>query len=172
MSVVAIIEDRVDELIKVLDKDIEHIRDCLCRLDQLRSCIIKRDDVKLTRILTQIQAEADIYITNEQKRQSIREYLAHALDCNIDQINLSKLEAILPESIRAQIAQRKALLKTLVQQLKIEYSNTALLVSECARFNNLLLRNIFGHEHRATVTYSPDGSTKKQIGTSFVNLQY
>jgi hypothetical protein len=172
MNTVTIMEDRVDELLDVLDRDIRHIQDCLWHLDQLRSCVIKRDDIELARILAQIQAEADSHITNEQKRRSIRKYLAQALDCNIDQINLSKLEAMLPEHRKAQVAKRKEELRTLILQLKREHSSTVLLLSECARFNSLLLRNIFGFEHKAAITYSPDGSTKRQANTTFVNLQY
>jgi flagellar biosynthesis/type III secretory pathway chaperone len=172
MNAVATMEYRVDELLDVLDRDIKHIQDCLQQLDQLRSCVIKRDDVGLSRMLAEIRAEADSYAANEQKRHSIRKYLAHILDCSVDKINLSKIEAVLPEHRKAQITKRKAEIRALVQRLKKEHLSTALLLSECARFNSLLLRNIFGFEDKATSTYSPDGSTKRQANTTFVNLQY
>jgi flagellar biosynthesis/type III secretory pathway chaperone len=172
MSAVATLEYKVDELLDVLDRDIKHIQDCLRQLDQLRSCVIKRDDVGLSRMLAEIQAEANSHAANEQKRHSIRKYLAHVLDCSVDKINLSKIEDVLPEHSKAQIAQRKAELRVLVQRLKREHLSTVLLLSECARFNSLLLRNIFGFEDKAVNTYRPDGSTERQANTTFVNLQY
>lgn len=166
------IEDKIDELLAVLDKDIEHVQGSLSELNELRSLVIKRDDTTLGKLLGSIRAEADSYAANESKRQSIRRELAGAFGCNVEEMTLSRLETILPEGKKVQVADRKAKLRTLIQQLKKEHSSTAMLLSECARFNHLLLRTIFDLGKTGAATYSSNGAAKQQMATNLVNLQF
>ena len=166
------IEDKVDELLVCLDKDIQHIEQNLSHLNELRSLVIKRDDVALSRLLESIQAGADSYKSHELYRQSIRKELASALDCNPEQMTLSVLEISLPKTKRAQITQMKAKLRSLIEEFKKEHLSTALLLSECARFNNLLLKSIFDIGKTETVYYNSNGATKRQSDMAFVNLQF
>ena len=90
-------EDKVDELLIILDEDIRHIQESLLRLNELRSLVVKRDDAALGKLLESIQSETDVYRSNELKRQSIREELATAFGSNLEQMTLSRLESKLPE---------------------------------------------------------------------------
>ena len=166
------IEDKVDELLVALDKDIQHIQDSLSRLNEVRSLVIRRDDVGLGKLLESIQSESDDYETHELKRQSIRKELAIALGCNPEQMTLSRLEAILSEEKKVQVTERKKKLRPLTEELRKEHLSTVLLLSECARFNRLLLKGIFGLGKAGTIIYSSDGSTKRQTDTAFVNLRF
>lgn len=166
------IEAKVDELLAVLDTDIQHIQDNLSQLNELRSLIIRRDDTALAKLLRSIRAEADSYAANESKRWSVRRELAGAFGCNIQEMTLSRLEATLPEQKKVQVSDRKASLQALIRQLKTEHSSTAMLLSECARFNRLLLRTIFDVGKTGTVMYNPDGGRRQQIDTTLVNLQF
>jgi len=164
--------NKIDELLVVLDKDIEHMQESLSRLSELRSLIVKHDDASLGGLLESIQAESDSYAANELKRLSIRKELAIAFDCNLEQMTLSRLEAALPEERKAQVTGRKAKLRSLTEELKKEHLGIALLLAECARFNNLLLKSIFDVEKTGVVYYSSNGSTSQQTDTAFVNLQF
>ncbi len=164
--------DKIDELLAVLDKDIEHIKKSLLRLNELRSLVVKRDDVSLGKLLESIQTESDSYSANELERQSIREKLATALDCNVEQMTLSQLEEILQGEKKAQVAKRKAALRSLTKELKKEHLCTALLLSDCARFNRVLLKSIFDPGKTEAITYSSDGCKKRQANMAFVNLQF
>jgi len=166
------IEDKVAELLAVLDKDIEHVQETLLRLNELRSLVIKRDDAGLGKLLEGIQAESDSYKSNESQRQSIRKELATAFGCNLEQMTLSRLEASLTKEKKAQVAERKARLSSLAKELKKEHLNTALLLSECTRVNSLLLKSIFDFGKTGTVIYNSNGHTKRQTETAFVNLQF
>lgn len=166
------IEDKVDELLTCLDKDIQHIQESLSLLNRLRSLVIKRDDVALNKLLEIIQAESNSYRRHESNRQSIRNELANALGCNTEQMTLSMLEVRLPKEKKAQVIQKKAKLMSLITELKKEYLSTALLLSECARFNNLLLKSIFEIGSTGTVYYNSNGTAKRQTDTAFVNLQF
>lgn len=166
------IEEKVNELLVILDKDIQHIQQSLSRLDELRSLVVKRDEAALGKLLKSIQAESSSYTSNELKRQSIRKELAIAFGCEPKQMTLSRLEATLPEEKKGQVAQRKTKLRALTEELKKEHLSTVLLLSECSRFNSLLLKSILGLGKTGSITYNSDGRTKRQTDTAFVNLQF
>ena len=157
------VEDKVDELLTVLDKDIRHIQQSLSRLDELRSLVIKRDDTALGKLLERIRDESDSYRSHELKRQSIRQELASALGCG-PEAGLSKVK-------RERVARKKAELISLIKKLKREHLSTALLLSECARINRTLLKDVFKLGNTGTVYYGSKGATKRQSDMAFVNLQ-
>ncbi|HEW79680.1 MAG TPA: hypothetical protein ENH34_06945 [Phycisphaerales bacterium] len=166
------IEDKIDELLTCLDKDIQHIQECSLQLNELRSLVVKRNDASLGKLLETIRVESDSYRSCESQRQSIREELAIAIGCNTRQMTLSRLEAVLPKEKKAQVAERKAKLRVLTEELKKEHLSTALLLSDCARFNSLLLKSIFDLGSTGIVCYNSNGATKRQDDTAFVNLSF
>lgn len=165
------IEDKVDALLVCLEKDIEHLQVSLSQLHELRRLVIKRDDIALGQLLEKIQAEENHYRNQERNRQSIRKELATALGCNPERMTLSALEAKLPEIRKKQIVQTKTKLRSLIEDFKKEHMSIALLLSECARFNNLLLRSIFDLGKAEVVCYNANGATKRQTDMALVNLQ-
>jgi hypothetical protein len=165
------IEDKVDELLLVLDEDIRHIQQSLSRLNELRSLIIKRDDAALGKLLELIRSESEGYRSHELKRQSIRKELASVLGCGPAQMTLSALETSLPKEKKGQVTEKKAKLQSLIKELKKEHLSTALLLSDCARFNRMLLKGVFNLGNTRTVYYGSNGATKQQSDMAFVNLQ-
>jgi hypothetical protein len=166
------IDSYVDQLLMVLDEDIRHIQDTLLQLDELRGLVIKRDDAGLSRLLGAIRAKADCYAANESKRQSLRRDLAKAFGWDVAQTTLSRLETALPDDKRAQVADKKTELRMLTNKLKKEHLSTAMLLSECARFNNLLLKSIFDLGKTGTVTYRANGATSRQTDKTLINLHF
>lgn len=166
------IEDKVDELLVVLDEDIENIQKNLSRLNELRSLVIKHDDAALSKLLENIQAQADSNLRHELKRQSIRRELANALGYDIEQMTLSTLEVILPKEKQEQVTRKKSKLTSLIEELKKEHLSTVLLLSDCARFNRSLLKSVFNLGNTGTVYYGSNGASKEQPDMAFVNLQF
>lgn len=165
------IEEKIDELLAVLDTDIRHIQQNLSYLNELRSHVIKRDDAALGKLLELIRGRSDSYLRHELKRQSVRKELAGALGCGLEQVTLSTLEAGLPKEKREQVTKKKAELTSLIQELRKEHLSTALLLSECTRINRTLLKEIFNLGNSGTVYYGSNGAAKRQSDTAFVNLQ-
>ena len=171
-AAVASIEDKVDRLLVCLDQDVRHMQESLLQLNEMRRLVIKRDEAALGKLLESIQAGAGCYREHELKRKSIRKELADSLGFGIKQMTLSALQASLPEAKKDQVTRMKAMLRTLSAELKKEYLSTALLLSECARFNNLLLKGIFDLGKTESIHYNSNGETKRQIDMAFVNLQF
>jgi len=165
------IEDQVEELLVCLDKDIQHMQENLQKLNEIRELVIKRDDAALGELLESIQSTSDCYRNHELNRKSIRKELAESLGCTIEQMTLSSLEKSLPDAKKGRVTRMKANLRSLSAELKKEYLSTALLLSECARFNNLLLKGIFDLGKTESLHYNSNGETRRQIDTAFVNLQ-
>ncbi|MHC4193117.1 MAG: hypothetical protein ACYSX1_01260 [Planctomycetota bacterium] len=173
MSVVTVeIEDKVDELLRVLDMDIQHIQENLSRLNELRSLVIKRNEADLKKLLENIKAESDGCRKHELKRTRLRKELANALNCNLEDMTLSKLETVLPGEKRIEVAAKKAELKALAGRLKKEHLGTTMLLSDCARFNRQILKCIFDLGKMGIVYYDSKGSTKRGMTEAFVNMQF
>ena len=147
------------------------MQDRLLQLNEMCRLVIKRDEAALGKLLESIQAGAGCYREHELNRKSIRKDLADSFGCAIEQITLSTLQASLPEEKKDQVTQMKAKLRSLSAELKKEYLSTALLLSECARFNNLLLKGIFDLGKTESIHYNSNGETRRQIDMAFVNLQ-
>lgn len=171
MNTIAI-EDKVDELLACLDKDAQRLQESLSKLTELRTLVIKRDDAALGKLLENIQAGTDRYRTLESQRQSIRTDLASALGCDTEHITLSAIEKTLSKAKREQVRRMQSKLKSLVQQLRKEYLSTVLLVSECSRLNNMLLKSIFNVGGTGDMYYNANGVPRRQSGLTFMNLQF
>ena len=156
-----VIENKIDDLLSCLDVDIEHIQTNLSRLNELRAFVIKRDDEQLMKLLNEIQMESDSYKEHEFKRQMIRRNLAGMLGCAINKVTLSSLANILSEEKRNIINTKKAQIKSLVESFKSEYASTIILVSECSRFNKMLIKSIFEPSKTSSVYYKPNGRVKE-----------
>ena len=155
------IENLVDEMLKCLDVDAEQIRINLSRLNDMRGLVIKRDDTALSKLLESIHSESESYLEHETKRHEIRQKLAKALNCSLETVTLSMLETRLSETKRNQVREKRAHLKSLVQDFKKEYASTIILVSECARFNKMLMKSIFSRNKTDSVYYGANGSVRK-----------
>lgn len=165
------IENKVDDLLACLDKDVQRLQESLSQLTELRALIIKRDDAALGKLLDTIQAGSGRYKVQESHRQSIRTDLANVLGCDIEHITLSQIEKKLSKVKAEQVRRIQNKLKSLVQELRREYLSTVMLVSECSRLNNMLLKSIFNVGGTGDVFYNANGVTRRQTGLTFVNLQ-
>ena len=170
-AVAAPIENKVDKLLACLDQDVQYMQENLQQLNEMRRLVIKRDEAALGKLLESIQAGAGCHREHELNRKSIRKELADTMDCDIEQVTLSALQECLPKAKKNQVTQIKAKLRSLSAELKKEYLSTALLLTECARFNNLLLKGIFKLGETQSIYYDSNGETRRQIDTAFVNLQ-
>lgn len=165
------IENKVNQLLAVLDKDIQYLQNNLTKLNELRGLVVKRDEASLQKLLERIQSEPNGYKENELARRQLREELAYAMDCRFEQMTLSRLETELSGEKKNEVAQRKMNLKTLAEKLKKEHLSTMMLLSDCARLNSMLLKNILELGRARTITYNPKGFTERQSGSAFMNLQ-
>jgi dGTP triphosphohydrolase len=155
------LEKQVEEMLDCLDIDIKHIEKNLAHLNEMRGLVIKRDDAALQKLLDCIQAESESYKEHESKRQMIRKKLADSLDCAVNNITLTMLGKKLPETKSILVREKRAHLKSLVEDFKTEYTSTIILLSECARFNKILIKSIFNAGKTDSVYYKANGTVSE-----------
>jgi hypothetical protein len=165
------LSQKAAQMLCCLDKDIQHIEEMLLHLDEIRTLVLKRKENALKELLEKVQTKYDEYKNNESQRHLIRKELADVLNCGVQQVRLSRLERTLPEKLRDRVIQKRIKLMSLTDKLKKEHLNTVLLLAECARFNRMFLNSIFDLGKTHAVTYSASGTTHRQAGRSFVNLE-
>lgn len=165
------VEMKVERLLAVLDEDVRHLEMTRVQLDTLRGLLIKRDEAALDQLLGEIRDRTETYATNERQRQALRADLALMLGCQTDRLTLSTLQSMLPEPPRAALAERQKKLKMLVADVKREHMLTAILVSDCARFNRMLVRTFFCSASPEGVTYNPSGQARQRTNATLMSLQ-
>jgi hypothetical protein len=166
------IEQYAEQLLAVLDRDIENLQDNITRLNELRCLVIRQDIEVLNRLLEHIRAESNAAQSNERSRQMLREKLAALAGCDPKEMTLTRIESQVSDDKRPAVAARKNKLRTLTELLKKEYAGTQTLLVDCARFNRLLLKNIFAVGQNENVTYKQTGGTERQTGTVFMDMQF
>jgi hypothetical protein len=170
--VVLEIEGKVDKLLTCLDVDIQQIKQNISFLDEMRSLIIKRDDVALGKLLEKVQETSEGYIENETNRHSARKELADFLGVDLEQVTLSKIEESLPDTSKNKVIETREHLRLLIEELRKEYSSTIMLVSECARFNRLLLKSIFDLGKAGSCSYDARGTARRHdADAAMMNLK-
>ncbi|RKY11730.1 MAG: hypothetical protein DRP65_03440 [Planctomycetota bacterium] len=166
-----VIQDKVDELLTVLEKDAEQLKQSLLRLNEMRTAVIKRNDSLLAKLLESVRQESQAYKSQASKRRLLIKELSAVLDCNFAELTLSKLESVLSGRKKGAIAERKKELRSLTRKLKTEHLATTRLLSECVRFNRSLLKSIFNNDITGVVTYDSKGSSALRSDRAFVNLE-
>jgi hypothetical protein len=165
------IEEKVRQLISILDSDMQNILNNLSRLNELRGFVIKKDEASLQALLAAIQTESSGYKENEFARHQVREELSQILGCTFEEMTLTKLESELSGEIKNEVVQKKLKLKHLTSKFKFEYASTLKLLTNCARFNKMLLKSILAIGNKNTVTYGPTGRTELTGNSAFMNAQ-
>jgi len=158
----------VDELLSVLDEEIEQIKLSLDYINRLRAAVIKRQEDELKELLASIADESG-RAALESKRDAIRNKLALVLGCRTEQVNLSKLRANLPDERAAVVALKQQETVEYLEKLNRDVTSTGLLLKECSRLNNTLLRKMFGGSE--TVTYNDQGKTRWQPQRGVVSMR-
>lgn len=166
------IQQKAQDLLKVLENDIAHIETNLKTLDQLRQLVIKRDENGLRQLLDKIRTQSTGHCQNELRREQLRSELAHLAQCLPAEMTLSHLETYLNQGTREKIHTQKKRLRQLTRKLTREVKNTALLLNDCARLNRALLKAMFKPQGTQGLTYRFNGSIKRNASVNMLNLSF
>ena len=158
------------ELMTVLDEEIGLLDRRCTQLADLAEATRLRDNDALEVLLEQVEQTLEDQDATDLKLQALRNALAEALGRPVSQMRLSELIKQLPGRIAAEISYRREQILLLSERLKDQHVRTALVVSECARINRLLLESFFPEERRVT-TYSSTGTSSWGLDTGLVDVE-
>ncbi len=166
------IEQKIERLLGILDEDIRYVQRALSLLDELRAGLVKRDYAALSGLLEEIRRQADAQRTRDSERRSMREEFGAALGWEVGEVTLSRLEGTAPPGKREELSRRKTQLQSLTEELKKEHLKTAMLLSDCARFNRELLMSILESGKVGPITYGSDGTVCGSAHSVLVSMQF
>jgi hypothetical protein len=164
--------EKVDELLLVLYKDIEHIERSIDELDELRELVIRRDDASLKGLLEQIRLRSQEYVENQKRREQLRRQIAEIISLPVGQVKLGRLQQIVPVERRTDMSQVRKRLRVMVSKLQSEYTGTVMLLADLKRFNGMLLNTIMEAGRVCNVTYDSRGGTSREGDVAFMNLRF
>jgi len=160
---------RVQPLFDLLEAEEQRIDTTLQRLDALRAALVKQDEEALRALLEQIAAEQPIADQQETRRRRLQTELAAAAGCEPDTLNISRLCGLVGPSMRERLRHRQRHIQQKVRRLQSEHRLTVLLLRDCARINQALLRCLLGDV--ATPTYDARGQSDRQLHTCVMSAQ-
>ncbi len=161
----------LEQLFSIIDNDIKHLRQNLHHLDELRVLVVKRDDQNLANLLEVIRNDVKTSDSNKKTRTLIIKQLSQALGCENEHITLNQLAQNLPPDSRTQLLEKKQQLKNLIARLKAEHVATVDLLTDCERFNRLLLNAVFKRSN-GRLTYNHTGASENNNNNKFVDMKY
>lgn len=151
----------IDELIEVLEIDIVNIESTLEMLSKLRKMVIKRNENGLQLLLEKARISTKRQDSVENRRQEIRAKLAVICECSANEMTLTRLCQIVGDQRGDTIYQIKERLGTSISKLKAEQLSTSMLLTECRRFNDVMLGALLNNR-RDDLTYNRSGKKKWQ----------
>lgn len=163
-------QQALDEVNAFMDAQTAYVQQTLERLDALRAAVIRRDENALEELSGEVQHEAVRKAQYDRSMQLLRQKLAVLLDCPAEAVCLSRFCEHLPAEERQATASRQKQLQGLVRRLNNELCATDSLLRECARFNRVLLNNLFGNSQQAA-TYDARGVNRWSLQGSLMNMR-
>jgi len=146
----------VRELLDVLDDEISLLNLRRSQLELLAGAMLDRDERAVGELLGDIEELAGRQTTADLKLQAVRTTLATAMGIPTEGLKLSDIVDSLPADLRAQIDYRRQQIILLIEALRTQHTETAVLVHECARINRILLEGLFRID-TTPVTYAAGG---------------
>ncbi len=163
--------EKVNELLLVLQKDLEHIERSIGELDELRELVIKRDDSGLSKLLEQIRSRSQGHVENQKLREQIRQQIAEILGWPVGEVRLGRLQQEVSAEQQIHVRQMREQLGGMISRLQSEHAGTVMLLADLSRFNSMLLNTILETGQVCSVIYNARGGTSRSGDVTFMNLQ-
>ena len=162
---------KIEEFLGVVESEVEHLGVTLGLLNDLRECVIKRDDKGLGRLLESVRGESDKRLANEFKRNLLRDEIGELLGCEGRDVTLSRLEGLTGAVRKEQISSGKKKLIGMTKHVQKEHFKTVSLLCEFSRLNNLMMNKLFEKNRGDGGTYSASGQ-KRQSDLNLMNFKF
>ena len=158
------------QLNEFLDEQAESIRRTLRQFDVLRGAVIHRDEAMMTELAEQVDAQNQERQEADKRREALCRQLGELLGCDARQVNITAICGLLDSEDRAELEDKRRVVKELVSRLKIEREGTELLLRECERMNRAILNEMMGSGRR-TMTYTRRGVTQNEAPGGMMSVR-
>jgi hypothetical protein len=160
----------VGELLQVLDEEIS-LLDLRCeQLEKLTRTILDRDNAAMEQLLDAIERAQQAQASADARLSVVRGSLAAELDLPAKELRLSGLAQRLPDELALAVDSRRRRIIGLANAVRRKNLEAAIVLSECARINHLLMQSLFPRESSVT-TYQQDGPRTWRTGAALIDAE-
>jgi len=160
----------IGELESVLDEEILLLEQKARQLADRGAAILDRDDDSLGRLLEEVEQTTQRQQAADLRLQALRNTLAEVLELPAKQVRLATIAETVDPAQRQRIEYRRQQIILLAEQVQKKHLETALLLSECARINQLMLESLFPQRQEVS-TYRPDGRELSHTDASLLDTE-
>lgn len=160
----------LDELERLLDSELELLELRRRQIEELMQAVIDRDDATLEPLLTAMGAAQRDQEQVDVKLSAVRAALAEALGVPAKQVKLATLIERAAASRRAALRMRRYEIILRMEGLRRRQLDAMILLNECARINQLLLRRLMPRTQNLT-TYGARGTMLSAGGSGLVDAE-
>ena len=161
----------IEQLLSLLDEDISVLNLRCSQLESLSQAILHRDDETLDDLLNEMEKAQQVQTITDVKLRAIRQAIANAVGRDVKELRLSRLIGELTAEQNLALDYRRQQIVLLTEKLRRQHLETAVVLSECARVNRMLLETLFP-EGSTVTTYSTDGANPWRPDVGLVNAEF
>jgi hypothetical protein len=162
------LEQRVDELRAVLQEQSDALGRRSQQLAELSECVRSSDNDRMESLLVRMDEAQALQAAADDRLEAARRRLAEALGRPPGQVRVADLLVGLPAASAAGLAGLRSRIVDQVQRLRRQHLQAAVLLSESARINRLLLRCLLPHRPAVTL-YDRGGPSRWGAGEGLLN---
>jgi len=160
----------IEELFDSLDEEIILLKRRIDLLKKLSPSMAGRDEHATEKVLDEIELTQVDQEQADRTLSNVRGLLADALGLDKNELKLSRLMEMLPPINCEPIRRRRKEIIELAEVLRMENLKAAVVLSECAHLNHLLMQSIMPRTSQVT-TYGAGGTESWQSGASLVDAK-
>ncbi len=158
------------ELLVLLDEEIKLLHLRIQQFDDLYESILHRNDSRMEELLAEMVCAQQSQAQLDTKLQAGRTMIARSLGCEVQSMKLTMLVDRLDEKKSVELEYKRQQIILLAEQLKRKHLDTAVLLSESARINRMLLEGLLPSSGTVT-TYNTCGSSGWRDSTGLVDAE-
>lgn len=162
--------EQIADLLAVLDAELALIEDKHERLGELSEAMIARDEPAVEAVLDRLEQAEREQAEVDGRLSELRAALAGRLGRPADELRLSTLAELLPPPEGEAVRDRRERIVAAAERLQQRHLRTALLLSECARVNRMLLEGLCP-SGAAVTTYAAGGERVWRQGSGLLDTE-
>lgn len=164
------LREMAPELLSLLEEEIELLRVRTRQFDELYDAILHRRDERMESLLEAMTDAQHRQVDLDGKLQTLRTIFARALGVEENTIRLSRLIDWLDGTHATDLRNQREQIILLAERLKKKHLTTAVLLSESARINRMLLEGLLPKADSVT-TYGTGGTKPWQMNSGLVDAE-
>lgn len=164
------LREMAPELLALLDEEIRMLHLRKAQFDELYDLILHHNEPRMEALLDEMTCAQQDQTQLDTKLKALRTLFAKAIGCQERELRLLLLAKYLDPPYGTELQYRREQIILLAEQLKRKHLDTAMLLSESARVNRILLEGLLPSSEPVTV-YGTNGTKPWRSSSGLVDAE-